>query len=121
MISCAYFYARDGAYFYGTLNLFSLICGGRRGRWCRGGDSGDCDRRLVCLVGVRLGGLDIGESIGVGAARTAALVRIPLRERVGPPGRGGRPGGPTLAEAAKIALSCHQMIGAVWAYIYIYI
>ena len=34
MISCAYFYARDGAhfyardgaYFYGTLNLFSLIC-----------------------------------------------------------------------------------------------
>ena len=84
MISCAYFYARDGAFFYGTLNLFSLICGERLGRWCRGGDSGDCDRRCCD-----------GESVGVGAAawgrEIGDLVRIPLRER-------GSFGVPTLDE-----------------------
>ena len=86
MISCAYFYARDGAYFYGTLNVFSLICGERRDRrlGChRVGATGDCDRRCHCEID--------GEGAAPAAARTASLVRIPLRER-------GGPGVPTLDE-----------------------
>ena len=118
MISCAYFYARDGAYFYardgayfyGTLNLFSLICGERRDRRLgrhRVGGTGDCDRRCChCEID--------GEGAAPAAARTAALVRIALRER-------GGPGVPTLDEDWRYEIVTHQMIGAVWAYIYIYI